>query len=171
MAVTDKRLARLVLRLPDGWRPVMAAMSFIGEPTVVATVAFFGYISAALQDRPVVMTAIFYSAIGFCMNIILKMLIHRPRPGNLDIEVLGIRSYSFPSGHAFGSVIFYGLFAIFDIRYLTAPWNYLIGGLLIAAIFLIGVSRVYLKRHYPTDVLAGWLLGGISLIAVYILAF
>ncbi len=166
LAETDKRLAKRILSLPGAWKPLMNAATFIGEPTVVIVTAFLAYVSASIRGQNKVQNAIFYSALAFCLNILLKMIIHRARPNNLDVEMFGIRSYSFPSGHAFGSVIFYGLFAVMDMKYLTHPWNLAIGGLIWAVVLLIGVSRVYLKKHYPTDVLAGWVLGGISLALV-----
>ena len=149
----------------------MSALSFIGEPTVVLATAFFGYVSAALRGQSKIETALFYGAIAFCINILIKQLIHRARPNNLAIETFGLKSYSFPSGHAFGTIIFYGLFALLDIKYLVFPLNWIIGGFIWLIIFMIGLSRVYLKRHYPTDVLAGWLLGGISLIVIALMAF
>jgi len=170
LAATDKRLAKLILSVPDIYRPLLSGATFIGEPTVVIATAFLAYVSAAIRGQNKVQAAIFYSVLAFCINILLKMLIHRARPNNLDIEMFGIRSYSFPSGHAFGSVIFYGLFAVMDMKYLNRPWNLLISALIWIVIFLIGVSRVYLKKHYPTDVLAGWILGGISLAIVVNLA-
>ena len=167
----DKRLAKLILSLPKNWQALMNALSFIGEPTVVLSTVLLAYISAAIRGQADVRNALFYAAIAFGVNILLKMVIRRSRPNNLDIEMFGIKSYSFPSGHAFGTVIFYGLFATLDARFLSAPWNLIIGGLVWFTVFMIGISRVYLKRHYPTDVLAGWLLGGVSLGIVYWLAF
>jgi undecaprenyl-diphosphatase len=84
---------------------------------------------------------------------------------------LGVRSYSFPSGHAFGTLIFYGLFAYLDYTYLSSPVNWLITILLASLISLIGISRIYLKTHYPSDVVGGWLLGAISLLLIIELAF
>jgi undecaprenyl-diphosphatase len=170
LAATDRRLAKVILSLPDTYRPFLSGATFIGEPTVVIATAFLAYVSAAIRGQNKVQSAVFYSVIAFCINILLKMLIHRARPNDLDVEMFGIRSYSFPSGHAFGSVIFYGLFAVMDMKYLARPCNIVISALIWIVIFLIGVSRVYLKKHYPTDVLAGWILGGLSLAIVVWLA-
>jgi membrane-associated phospholipid phosphatase len=57
------------------------------------------------------------------------------------------------------------------LKYLGGPWNVAAALLIGSAIFLIGVSRIYKGSHYPSDVLAGWLLGLISLGVVISLAF
>jgi hypothetical protein len=68
----------------------------------------------------------------------------------------GEHGFSFPSGHAMGSIVFYGLLALWtEKRWLR--WA------LGATIFFIGLSRNYLGVHYPHDVLAGWILGMIYL--------
>lgn len=90
-----------------------------------------------------------------------KIAFHRSRP---DGGVLDPSGFSFPSGHASISVAFYG-FAIYIAMRFVRLWstriNLLMLGLLIA--FLIGFSRLYLGVHYPSDVLAGYLVGTLGL--------
>lgn len=96
-------------------------------------------------------------------NQLLKIIIERPRPaGDYLVEASG---YSFPSGHAMVSIGFYGFisFLIYNemkertnkAKYI--PWLF---GILI---FCIGLSRIYLGVHYPSDVIAGFLMGGLWL--------
>ncbi len=149
----------------------MTVLTIAGEPLVVVSLGVLGLLSASQHKQPAIEHAFAYGIIAFGLNTILKLLLHRTRPHGLIIRTLGLRSYSFPSGHAFGTVIFYGLFAYLDIKYLAHPWNTLIAICLALTVFLIGVSRVYLGAHYPSDVVAGWFLGVVSLAIINSLAF
>ena len=87
---------------------------------------------------------------------ILKNHFHRPRPE----PFFGARlppSYSFPSGHALLSFCCYGLLATLAGAYLRGRFRWLIRICAAALILAIGVSRIYLGLHYPTDVIAGYL--------------
>jgi undecaprenyl-diphosphatase len=95
---------------------------------------------------------------GELMKQVLKHSFQRPRP---DLPLLeSLQSYSFPSGHALSSFI---LFA--SIIYLlwngTYPnfWRWTISILLILFSFLIGFSRIMLRYHYASDVIAGFCMG------------
>ena len=99
---------------------------------------------------------------GTLLNLGLKQIYAAPRPDllpHLDI----VHSYSFPSGHSAGNMMFFGALAL------------LAGGRVAQAmaatmILLIGVSRVWLGVHWPSDVLAGWIegLGWLALCAVWL---
>jgi undecaprenyl-diphosphatase len=167
----DQRVTGLVQGLPESLQPFMGVLSFLGEPMLVLTVGFGGFVAVARRGQSQLEHAFAYAAAAFALSTLLKLLLHRRRPHNLEIRTLGLRSYSFPSGHAFGTVIFYGLFSYLDLKYLSHPWNFWLSLILWLIIFLIGVSRIYLKAHYPTDVAGGWLLGLLSLAIVIWLAF
>ena len=149
----------------------MAGLTFLGEPFVVLATGLTGFVSAIERGQSNTQHAFFYAAVAFGVNTLVKLGLHRRRPHDLHITTLGVRSYSFPSGHAFGTMIFYGLFAYLDFTYLSSPWNWLISALLGLLIGLIGVSRVFLKTHYPSDVIGGWILGAVSLLLIIKLVF
>jgi membrane-associated phospholipid phosphatase len=94
---------------------------------------------------------------------LIKRLVHRHRP---DAPlVFDITNYSFPSGHSMMSVALYGLMIIFAAKAIKTPWKKnLVILVLLGVIFCIGLSRLYLRVHYPTDVLAGWSIGVIWLL-------
>lgn len=100
---------------------------------------------------------------GGLLTKLLKYYYGRERPSiNEEIDAIG---YSFPSGHSMGSLIFYGFLTYFMIRSAYSK------KLKVAALFLcgllvvsIGISRIYLGAHYPSDVIAGYLAGAIWLI-------
>jgi undecaprenyl-diphosphatase len=167
----DRRLAAAAGGLPDTAQRTMRSISFLGEPFLVLSIGFAGFISAAVRHQPQVERAFIYSAAAYLISIVLKLSLRRARPHNLDIRTLGMKSYSFPSGHAFGTVVFYGLFSYLDLKYLKHPWNIIISVLLWLVILAIGTSRIAVKAHYASDVIGGWLLGWLSLMIVIGLAF
>ncbi|QRK13710.1 phosphatase PAP2 family protein [Archangium violaceum] len=96
---------------------------------------------------------------GAVVNSLLKSLFARPRPTVVP-HLTQVLTESFPSGHAMLSAIVYltlgALLAqLVDRRWLKA---YLVG-VVLALTLLIGLTRVYLGVHYPTDVLGGWMAG------------
>lgn len=86
---------------------------------------------------------------------LLKGQFQRVRPPFVDWK-----DFSFPSGHAFGSAVVYGMLALVVLRVLHPyRWRWLVAGVLWAWIGLIALSRPVLGVHYPSDVLAGMSLG------------
>lgn len=102
---------------------------------------------------------VFFIAItGLGLKLLLKALFARPRPDNPIIE--GINNFGYPSGHALMAVAFYGLIALLHTQIFCAVfWRRVLCIICILLILLIGFSRLYLRVHYPTDVLAGYCLG------------
>ncbi|HEX8363085.1 MAG TPA: phosphatase PAP2 family protein, partial [Longimicrobium sp.] len=82
-----------------------------------------------------------------------KMLFQRARP-DLWISPAPEHTYSFPSGHAMGSMALVAALAVLAWPTRWRWWAIVVGG---AFTFVVGLSRVYLGVHYPSDVLAGWL--------------
>lgn len=100
---------------------------------------------------------------GSLLTIVLKHFFGRERPSiNETIDAVG---YSFPSGHSMGSLIFYGFMIYLVIRTRQAPWLQWVSVFgLSLLIILIGISRIYLSAHFPSDVLAGYIAGTIWLL-------
>ncbi len=94
--------------------------------------------------------------LGLAVNLIIKLAIHDPRPYWVDPQVRLLTrpesSFGIPSGHSQNAVAIWGML----ILYLAKGWAWTAGLLLI---FFIGLSRMYLGVHFPTDVFAGWALG------------
>ena len=102
-------------------------------------------------------------------NAGLKLLFDRARPKTQFARDIILDTKSFPSGHAFGSLVFYGLLAYLAYTYLPPGWNRAVPLGLGVLILLIGVSRVYLGAHYALDVLAGWVFAAVVLFLIILL--
>jgi undecaprenyl-diphosphatase len=103
---------------------------------------------------------------GQMLSLLLKWGFNRPRPLLVPHGAVAYFT-SFPSGHAMSAAAFYGTLALLWARQGVARqggarrWAWVGGGLAVVVSGLVGVSRVYLGVHWPSDVLAGWLLGGL----------
>lgn len=96
----------------------------------------------------------------------IKVVLERPRPGAGGL--VSVASASWPSGHASSSMAFYGALAMLAVTGGRAPprGRPAIWTACATLVALVGATRVYLGVHYPTDVAAGWLVGGLWLAAV-----
>ncbi len=123
----------------------------IAYPLLIVVLLLFKYYRKALFS--------FVAGTGGLLIIyVMKIFFERPRPPYplLYRE----ESFSFPSGHATFSFIFYGTLAYFIwLTDLPKIWKYMVMGFLILLSLTIGFSRVYLHVHYASDVLGGFCLG------------
>lgn len=93
---------------------------------------------------------------GLAVSTVLKQWVARPRP-QLVVHLDHVNSMSFPSGHALNSTLFYLSVALLLACLTTrrgARWCLVAAAAALS--FAIGVSRIALGVHYPTDVIAGW---------------
>ncbi|NNE33410.1 MAG: phosphatase PAP2 family protein [Winogradskyella sp.] len=96
-------------------------------------------------------------------NVLLKQIINRARPAGEHLVT--VKTLSYPSGHAMLSIAFYGflIYLIYQFKIHRVLKSILIA-LLIILILSIGISRIYLGVHYPSDVLGGYLAGFVWMI-------
>jgi len=92
------------------------------------------------------------------LMLLLKQLFQRKRP--LSPLLKAARGLSFPSGHAIMAVTFYGLLIYILQHTITIDWlKWILFILVVGLIILIGFSRIYLRVHYASDVLGGFIIG------------
>ncbi|MBB6454683.1 undecaprenyl-diphosphatase [Salirhabdus euzebyi] len=102
---------------------------------------------------------------GFLLNVMVKSIVERERPRIL--AAIDAEGYSFPSGHAMVSLICYGLLTYLFMRYIhSKSANRFIIAVSSIFVLLIGFSRVMIRAHYVTDVVAGFILGYVWLLVV-----
>jgi len=108
---------------------------------------------------------------GRFLSIGLKLSFRRERPPELHRLVFE-NTYSFPSGHSVFAAVFFTMLAVLIVRLVPARRPIVRAGAVAACLamaVLVGVSRVWLGVHYPTDVLGGLLLGFGWVLAVSLL--
>jgi membrane-associated phospholipid phosphatase len=153
----------------DNLTSLMSFLTFFGGgPWLAGAVIVLAFL-LVLQKKPVyAVYLIFSSGVGGLANKFLKWLFQRERPDEMQLIVQ--HGYSFPSGHSMGSMIFYGSLIIIAgkiIHKKAVVWL-----VAICSIFLIvsiGISRIYLGVHYPSDVVAGFVAGAAWLLICGIL--
>jgi undecaprenyl-diphosphatase len=107
---------------------------------------------------------------GLIVSSTLKWIVDRPRPDVVPHHSY-VTSSSFPSGHSMLSAVVYLTLGVLLARFVTGR-RFRIYFLTVALLltFLVGVSRVYMGVHYPTDVLAGWTAGLVWAVLCWLVA-
>jgi undecaprenyl-diphosphatase len=122
------------------------------------TAAVVGYLLLARLPHAAVFLLVAVLG-GLLLSTLFKELVARPRPRVVP-HLSHVESPSFPSGHSMMSAVVYMTLGSLLAR-LTPPYRLKVYFVVVALLltFLVGVSRVYMGVHYPTDVLAGWSAG------------
>jgi len=124
---------------------------------IIPAIMIILYLNGRRWKIPLQSAIVLLSA--FLLNIALKWVIGRPRPF-ADQRLVEANFYSYPSGHAMSAVGFYGFLIYLIIVYVKNVWLKITSITILSLLtFGIGISRVYLGVHYPTDVLAGFIAG------------
>jgi undecaprenyl-diphosphatase len=110
------------------------------------------------RDEAVLWTVLGIST--WCLQAGLKLVVARPRP-DLWEGPIALTSYAFPSGHALAAATFFPLIAraVALRRPELARPAYVLAAVVA---FYVGVGRMYLGLHWPTDVIAGWCIGALQ---------
>ncbi len=146
---------------------VMRLASFLGSTLflVLLGLVVFGVFYYLKRRRAAILFAI--TTIGATILLVsLKLAFHRVRPEPFFDTILPT-SFSFPSGHSLASFCFYlALAAIVTNRIKNLSFKIIIWIFSAALVLLIGISRIYLGVHYPSDVVAGFVVGFIWVITI-----
>ena len=138
----------------------MRDITSLGSSAVLVLIVAAVIVYLLLIRRP--MTALFtFIAVagGQLLSTLLKVEIDRPRP-DLVSHLVNETSLSFPSGHAMVSAVTYLTLGSLAARFLPGRTTKIfVLSLAMLTTLLVGVSRVYLGVHWPSDVLAGWCAG------------
>ena len=106
------------------------------------------------------------------LGAVIKLLVERARPADGSVQVWKeITSYSFPSGHTLGATLVFGfLFFALEHCEIAAPLRRVLQAACVAWVVLMGLARMQLGAHWPTDVLGAYLVGALCLLpSIYLL--
>jgi undecaprenyl-diphosphatase len=133
--------------------------SWLGRSVVLVPAAILIVVGATALRRPMAGLAVLAGVLGaIIVQNIEKAIVNRPRPPVQRLE--HVASTSFPSGHATESTAFFLVLAAALLTVLAPRWaRRLVAATTLVVIVAVALSRVYLGVHYPTDVVAGMLLG------------
>lgn len=155
---------------------VMRFVTALGSAVVLDTVFVVALIALLLRHRCRDVLLLLFASLGTTALVqLLKLGVGRARPGGLHLTAA--HGASWPSGHASNSMALYGALLLLSVSRWAPEGKRVSGGLRLGRrvaigvtlllIALIGVSRVYLGVHFPSDVLASWLLVGFWLTALH----
>ncbi|MGL1889988.1 MAG: phosphatase PAP2 family protein [Spirochaetaceae bacterium] len=159
MGNLDIELIYLFQNIGDRFIPLMSFFTSLGDGEFYLIVIAAIYWSWNKKHAIKLGIAVFF---GSLMNTILKISIRSPRPYWVDSNVVAgsvEHSFGMPSGHAQGSMSFWGMWGILNKK----SWFWLIS---IIFIFFTGLSRSFLGVHFPSQIVVGWVLGFFILLLI-----
>ncbi len=145
--------------ISSGTRTAFAAITHLGDPMTLTVLGIAVALALVVRgERWLALGFVVAIAGNAVLNPILKSAFERARPPHEHGPALA-HGWSFPSGHASGSVVVYGMLAYVAIRALPTAWHLPAVLLASAVAFAIGCSRVFIQVHFASDVAAGFASG------------
>ena len=155
-----------LIRIVQGWESpgltnLMETFTWLGSTNVAIMIGLVAIVVLAVFLKHRKELVLFILSVGLTplLNRLIKSIFERERPTfHRLIEEAG---YSFPSGHSMGAFAMYGILAYLLWRHVPSAWGRtLMIAIGLALTLCIGISRIYLGVHYPSDVIGGYLISG-----------
>lgn len=136
---------------------------------LVVMILVAGFFFFKLRNKKFIFQLLGVLMLSALANLALKQAFNRARPTVEHLVV--VETLSYPSGHAMSAMAFYGflIYLVFQIK-MSGWWRLLLSILFGSIILLIGLSRIYLGVHFPSDVVGG-LIAGLIWVAFCIVLF
>ena len=165
IALADAAIGQFAQGLRTDWaNAAMIGITMLGDMAVVLPIALLLIAALGVFRQWALAGTVAAAALaGAAFVPLFKLLIHRARPIPM---YQGNDGFSFPSGHSTFATIIFGVLALFVAQALPIRARRWVYGGFTGLIALIALSRVYLLAHWPSDVLAGILFGGMVVFVV-----
>lgn len=168
----DAQLSEAIRAIRTPWLTVVAkGVTRVGDAStmIALTLASVAGLLATRHRTGAVVVGLTVLG-GRTLGSVVQVLVHRARP--VDVALIPLpHEYSFPSGHALASALFFGAWTFFVLGEVRSPAvRYVLVALFALLAVGVGLSRVYLGVHYLGDVVAAWLLAG-AVLTVAVLGF
>jgi undecaprenyl-diphosphatase len=141
-------------------------LGFAPQIMIVLGLICLGLFAAGQRWEAVVM--LLAGGLEAGLATLVKLLVQRPRPDVSGVHVYQpLGDFTFPSGHTFSYMMVFGLLAYFCYVRMRASWlRTLVVAALIGLVAAVGPVRIYLGEHWLSDVIGGYLLGGLGLLII-----
>jgi len=154
-----KIIRRVQERIDNPNTRLMKLFTFLGSPLVISILVVLSVVFLYSKGRRREATGMLIANMaGAGFNEGLKHILRRQRP--VIHRLISARGYSLPSGHAMGSVMFYGTLSYLICKQVKGIfYKMLTCAASLFMVFMTGISRIYLGVHYPSDVISGYAAG------------
>jgi undecaprenyl-diphosphatase len=155
----DLHFTSAVALLPTHLQPYSSKLGRMTLPVIWAgAIALICASLVLINEKQLALLGI---AVIVCIPVgtLHKLIDRRERPKTIYARNMKIKSYSFPSSHTYSATIAGGYIILLGLSVFPPIIGLITGSLLTILIVCIGISRVHIGAHYPTDVTAGWVMG------------
>lgn len=157
--VVDRFISETIFSLRSAaLTKIMTSLSYLGSEGIIFSSVVITIFLTIRKHRKETFIFSLLLLMGVVATTALKLTYERPRP---LVQALAIENtYSYPSGHALNSIIFYATISYFTYHFTKKRGlSTLVTIFSAILIFLIGLSRIYLGVHHPSDIAAGYVMG------------
>jgi len=155
LSFLDTYIYKIIYGLRNAfWDFIFINITKMGNITIILIIVIALLLKINRKNQEILSLTVILTVLS---NQLIKLIVKRPRPNH--IRLIRQAGYSFPSGHSMISIAVYG-FLLYYIqkKYKKKYSKVIISTILVLLIIMIGISRVYVGVHYPSDIVGGYFL-------------